>query len=110
MAFLPTNATSVQAFAGALYGLQIGSATMTQVNSDITAAGGLNNALNAYYSASFGNTATATVAANLVANIGISAANSAAAVSYVTGVLNATAANARGAAVMNILNLSLIHI
>jgi len=104
MAFLPTNATSVQAFAGALYGLQIGTGTMTQVNNDITSFGGLNNALNAYYSASFGSTATATVAANLVANIGISAANSAAAVSYVTGVLNATAANARGAAVMNILN------
>ena len=104
MAFLPTNATSVQAFAGALYGLQVGSATMAQVNTDITSFGGLNNALNAYYSSSFGNTATATVAANMVANIGISAANSAAAVSYVTGVLNATAANARGAAVMNILN------
>jgi len=104
MAFLPTNATSVQAFAGALYGLQIGTGTMTQVNNDITSFGGLNNALNAYYSASFGSTATATVAANLVANIGISAANSAAAVSYVTGVLNATAASARGAAVMNILN------
>lgn len=104
MAFLPTNATSVQAFAGALYGLQVGTATMAQVNNDITSFGGLNNALNAYYGASFGSTATATVAANLVANIGISAANSAAAVSYVTGVLNATAANARGAAVMNILN------
>ena len=104
MAFLPTNATSVQAFAGALYGLQVGTATMAQVNNDITSFGGLNNALNAYYSASFGSTATATVAANLVANIGISAANSAAAVSYVTGVLNATAASARGAAVMNILN------
>ena len=104
MAFLPTNATSVQAFAGALYGLQVGTATMAQVNNDITSFGGLNNALNAYYGASFGSTATATVAASLVANIGISAANSAAAVSYVTGVLNATTANARGAAVMNILN------
>ncbi len=105
MALFPTNAAQVQAFAGALYGVQVGSATMTQVNSDIAAAGGLTNALNAYYTASFGNLATATVAASLVANIGISAANAAEATAYVTGVLNGTAANARGAAIMNILNL-----
>jgi hypothetical protein len=105
MALFPTNAAQVQAFAGALYGVQVGSTTMTQVNSDISAAGGLTNALNAYYTASFGNVATATVAASLVANIGISAANAEAATAYVTGVLNSTAANARGAAVMNILNL-----
>jgi len=105
MALFPTNSTQIQAFAGALYGQQIGSTTMTQVNSDITAAGGLNNALNAYYTASFGSATTASVAATIVANLGISAANSAAATSYVAGVLNSTAANARGAAVMNMLNL-----
>ncbi len=105
MALFPTNAAQVQAFAGALYGVQVGSTTMTQVNSDISAAGGLTNALNAYYTASFGNVATATVASSLVANLGISAANAAEATAYVTGVLNSTAANARGAAVMNILNL-----
>jgi hypothetical protein len=105
MALFPTNAAQVQAFAGALYGVQVGSTTMTQVNSDIAAAGGLTNALNAYYTASFGNVATATVAASLVANIGISAANAEAATAYVAGVLNGTAANARGAAIMNILNL-----
>jgi S-layer protein len=104
MALFPTNAAQVQAFAGALYGVQVGTSTMTQVNSDINAAGGLNNALNAYYTASFGSVTTATVAASLVANIGISAANAAAATAYVTGVLNSTAANARGAAIMNILN------
>jgi len=105
MALFPTNAAQVQAFAGALYGVQVGSTTMKQVEGDISAQGGLTNALNYYYTASFGNDPTAKVAASLVANIGISAANAAEATAYVTGVLNSTAANARGAAIMNILNL-----
>ena len=47
----PTNASQVQAFAGALFGVQVGSATMAQVNADILANGGLTATLNGYYSA-----------------------------------------------------------
>ena len=67
----PTNAAQVQAFAGALYGVQVGSATMAQVTADITAAGGLNNALNAYYTASFGSAKVADVGDTVAANIGL---------------------------------------
>ena len=95
---LPT----IQAFVGALYGVSVGSSTMSQVNSDITTYGGLNNALNAYYSAGFGSQTTASVAATIVANVGL--ASDAKAIAYVTGQLNAAAPAARGAAVANILN------
>ena len=104
MAF-PTNANQVQAFAGALYGVQIGSVTMAQVSSDITAVGGLNNALNSYYAASFGGVSTATVAASVAANLGLTGAALTAGSAYVEGQLNAAAANARGAVIANILNL-----
>jgi len=109
---LPTNLASVEGFIGAMYGYAIGSATMTQVNADIVSYGGLNNTLNAYYTAGFGSQTTASVAASIVANLGIvagqnglAAADVTQATLYVTGVLNATAANARGAAVLGIVNL-----
>lgn len=104
MAF-PTNANQVQAFAGALYGVQIGSITMGQVNSDIAAVGGLNNALNSYYTASFGGLSTATVATTFATNLGLTGAALTAGVAYVEGQLNAVAAGARGAVISNILNL-----
>ena len=102
MALFPTNATQIQTFATALYGIQVGSTTLTQVTSDIQAAGGLNNALNAYYSASFGSAATASVAATIVANVGLG--TDANAVAFVTAQLNAAAPAARGAAVIAMLD------
>ena len=109
---LPTNLASVEGFIGALYGYAIGSATMTQVNADIVSYGGLNNTLNAYYSAGFGSQTTAAVAASVVANLGVVAgqnglvaADVTQAVAYVTGVLNAAPANARGAAILNVVSL-----
>ena len=104
MAF-PTNANQVQAFAGALYGVQVGSVTMAQVTSDIAAVGGLNNALNSYYAASFGSLPTATVAASMAANLGLTGDALTAGTAYVTAQLNGAAANARGAVIANILNL-----
>ena len=103
MAFnLPTNLSTVEAWAGALYGYSIGSTTMAQVNADIVSYGGLNNTLNAYYSAAFGSQTTATVAKIIVANVGLG--TDANAIAYVTGQLNAATPATRGAAVANILN------
>jgi len=104
MAF-PTNANLVQAFAGAMYGLQIGSVTMAQVNNDIVSSGGLNKALNGYYSASFGSMTTAKVAATVAANLGLTGAALSEGTNYVTARLNAVAANARGEVIADILNL-----
>jgi len=105
MAFLPTNAAQVQAFAGALYGIQVGSTTMAQVNADIAAVGGLNSALNAYYTASFGSQTTSAVAASFVANLGLTGAAATEGTAYVKAQLDATAAGSRGVVINNILNL-----
>jgi len=104
MAF-PTNANQVQAFAGAMYGIQIGSVTMAQVNNDIVSSGGLNKALNSYYTASFGGVATATVAATVAANLGLTGDALNEGKAYITAQLNAAAAGARGEVIANILNL-----
>ena len=109
---LPTNLASVENFVGAMYGYSIGTATVSQVNADIVSYGSLNAALNTYYTSGFGTLPTATVAATVVANLGIVAgtnglvaADVTQAVTYVTGVLNAAPANARGAAILNVVNL-----
>ena len=106
-----TNAVQVQRFADALYNVTVGTSTMAQVSTDITASGGLDNALNAYYSNSFAGVSTTTVANTICANLGIVAgsyglvaADVATAQNYIVGTLNAVAANARGAAVKGILN------
>ena len=104
MAF-PTNANQVQAFAGAMYGIQIGSVTMAQVTSDISAVGGLTAALNGYYAYSFGGVATSTVAATVAANLGLTGSALTEGVAYVTAQLNAAAPAARGAVIASTLNL-----
>lgn len=99
----PTNASQVQAFAGALFGVQAGSATMAQVNADILANGGLIPTLNGYYSATFSSTA---VAAKAVAtNLGLTGAALTEGTAYITAQLNAAAPGARGAVISNIANM-----
>jgi len=112
MAILATNAVQIARFANALYGVQLGSATNAAVLADITAAGGLDNALNSYYASSFGSKTSAQVAAVMVANLGIVAGSNgltAAAVTdatnYIVATLNAAPAAGKGAAVKSILNL-----
>ena len=105
MAFLPTNASQVQQFAVALYGIKVGTTTMAAVQADITAVGGLNNALNSYYTASFGAQTTAAVAATFVANLGLTGTAATEGAAYVTAALNAAPANARGAVISGVLNL-----
>ncbi len=106
-----TNAVQVQRFADALYNVTVGTSTMAQVTADITASGGLDNALNAYYANSFTGVSTTTVANTICTNLGIVAgsnglvaADVTTAQNYIVGTLNAVAANARGAAVKGILN------
>jgi hypothetical protein len=105
MAFLPTNASQVQQFAVALYGIKVGTATMAAVQSDITAVGGLNKALNAYFTVSFGSSTTAAVGASVAANLGLTGTAATDAAAYITAVLNGTAASARGEAIQGVLNL-----
>ena len=102
MALFPTNATQIQTFATALYGVQVGSTTLAQVNNDILSSGGLNNALNAYYTASFGTATTASVAQTIATNVGLGTDTNA--VAFITAQLNAAAPAARGAAVIALLD------
>ena len=102
MALFPTNATQIQTFATALYGVQVGSTTLAQVNNDILSSGGLNNALNAYYTASFGTATTASVAQTIATNVGLGTDTNA--VAFITAQLNAAAPAARGAAVIAMLD------
>lgn len=100
-----TNALKVQAFAGALFGVQVGTTTMAQVNADILANGGLANTLNGYYASSFGGVTTAAVAASVAANLGLTGSALTAGAAYVEAQLNAAAPGARGAVISNILDL-----
>ncbi len=103
-----TNTVHIQRYADAIYGVAVGTVTLGQVDKDITSLGGIDKALNAYFAGS-GQT-NATVASNLVKNVGIvvGGAITAAAVTdataYVLGQLNANKGN-EGATIKNILNL-----
>jgi hypothetical protein len=99
-----TNAVKVQAFAGAMFGVQVGTTTMAQINADITSSGGLANALNAYYTSSFGNATTASVAATVAANLGLTGDALASGTAYITAQLNGAAAGARGSVISTILD------
>lgn len=104
MSFI-TNTVQIQRFASAMFGIQVGTVTMGQITSDVTAAGGLNNALNGYYASSFGSATTASVAASVSTNLGLTGAAATAATDYITAVLNSTPAASRGAAISGVLNL-----
>lgn len=99
-----TDTVAVQRFAMGLFGVQVGTVTMAQVDKQIDRSS-LSATLNSYYTSAFGGQTTAAVAATLVANLGITGAGVAGAVAYVTGALNAAAPAARGEAVSNIINL-----
>ena len=104
--FIPTSTVQLQRFASAVYGLQIGSTTLAAVQADIQAVGGIANALNAYYAASFGSTSTADVAKNMVTNFGITdAAAAAEATAYINGQLEAAPTATRGSVVSTVASL-----
>ncbi|MDE2342221.1 MAG: hypothetical protein KGL63_02315, partial [Betaproteobacteria bacterium] len=104
---ISTTQVEVARFAGALYGLALDNATMTVVLNAVNANGanGLNTVLDNIYQSDFGAATNASVAATLTSNLGLTGTVATEAQTYITGVLAGTAANAKGAAVMNILNL-----
>ena len=87
-----------------LFGVQVGTVTMAQVDKQIDRTS-LGATLNSYYASAFGAQTTAAVAATLVANLGITGAGVANAVAYVTAKLNATAPAARGEEIASIINM-----
>jgi S-layer protein len=101
MALIPTSTAIVQSFAGALYGKQIGSVTLTSVNNDINNLG-LNTTLNSYFNYTFGSMTAAQVANLMVTNLGIANGKDNA-VAYVVGQLNAANKLAWGQTVSGIL-------
>jgi len=101
MALIPTSTSVVQSFAGALYGLQIGTVTMAAVNRDVDNLG-LNATLNAYYSYSFGALTVSQVAETIATNLGITTGKENA-VAYIVGKLSAAPAATRGQVVAEML-------
>ncbi len=92
----------IQTFAGALWGLQIGSTTMTAVNAVVTATS-LNDTLNKYFTEKFGKLTPTEIGELLVTNLGISAAGKAEAVAYVVGKLGAATPATYGQVISGIL-------
>ena len=95
MALIPTNAAQVQQFAGALYGLAVGTQTMAHVMSDIEGSS-LDVVLNHYYAMSFGSQTTASVGSQMVANLGLSGDAATAGAAYVSAHLSSAAESERG--------------
>ncbi len=94
--------TTIAQFAGALYDIALDDAALQTVLSDVNAQG-MDAFLNAIYASQFGSLATASVAQTIATNLGLTGTALAEAEAYVTSVLNATAPDARGAAVEGIL-------
>jgi hypothetical protein len=103
MTNISTNQTEVVRFAGALYGLVLDNATMTDVISAVNASS-LDTVLNNVFMSDFGSATNASVASTLVTNLGLTGTAATEAQAYIVGVLGGTAANAMGAAIMTILN------
>jgi hypothetical protein len=87
-----------------LFGVQVGTVTMAQVDKQIDRTS-LGATLNSYFVSAFGAQTTAQVAATLVSNLGITGAGVADAVAYVTAKLNAATPAARGEEIANIINM-----
>jgi hypothetical protein len=103
---LVTDPIQVQRFANALYGVQVGTRTMDQVNREIgNADGDINKVFNKYFGLSFGGLTVQQVATKMVANLGIPVAGTTIATNYIIGQLNGVAAAERGAKIAEILNL-----
>jgi hypothetical protein len=106
IAMLVTDPIQVQRFANALYGVQVGTRTMDQVNREIANVDGdINKVFNKYFGLSFGTLTVAQVAAVMVQNLGIPVAGTTVATAFITGQLNGVSAAERGAKIAQILNL-----
>lgn len=104
MASITSNGTVIVRVAAGLYGLAPGNAIYSElVNASYS--GGVNALVNNLYTSDFGAQTTKAVAATIVANLGITGAGVSGAQNFVEGQLTATAASARGAKVVEMLNL-----
>jgi len=104
MASITSNGTVIVRVAAGLYGLAPGNAIYSElVNASYT--GGVNALVNNLYTSDFGTQTTKAVAATIVANLGITGDGVSGAQNFVEGQLTATAASARGAKVVELLNL-----
>lgn len=101
MAIPSFSSTVVARAAAALYGLQLGYATMNSVlaEANVPGSGGVNALIDAVYNRDYGNASNASVAAKVVANLGITGAGVADAVAYVTAALDAAPAGHEGTAI-----------
>ncbi|MDE1942846.1 MAG: hypothetical protein KGI47_06850 [Betaproteobacteria bacterium] len=99
----PNNSTEIAQFAGALYDVALGNPDMQSVLSAANTQG-LDPFLNAFYSAQFGSTATASVAQTVAQNLGLSGSALSLAETYITDQLNATTPDNRGAIVASVLD------
>jgi len=105
---ISTNEVVIARYAGALYDVALDKNTADAVEAAIAAsspATGVNDFLNQIYVRDFGAQATDVVAATIAQNIGLTPPLSDYAATYITGLLNAAAPEARGAVVANVLNL-----
>jgi hypothetical protein len=100
-----TQIQLIQGFANALFGVQVGSQTLTQVQAEISAMGGLNPVFNSYYTQFFASLSPAQVAAVMVQRLGISVTGSTIAKNYIIDQLSNTPVAERGAKVVQILEL-----
>lgn len=96
------NGVKVAQFASALYGTVVGATTNNVVLSDIAKYGDA-AVFNAYYTYSFGSQTDATVAATVVANLGITGASATEAKSVVAAALTGAAPGTKGAALSSLL-------
>lgn len=104
MISITSNGTVIVRAAAGLYGLAPGNAIYSElVNASY--ATGVNGLFNNLYNSDFGSSTTKAVASRIVTNLGITGDAATAALGYVEGQLNATAAGARGAKVVEMLNL-----
>lgn len=95
--------TEIARIAGALWGVKLGNASMNSVLASVNSSG-MSKVVNDAYNASFGSVANATVAATVVANLGITGAAGTAAVNAVKATLDGAAAGTKGAALVALLD------
>jgi hypothetical protein len=104
MASITSNGTVIVRVSAGLYGLAPGNAIYSElVNASYS--GGVNGLVNNLYTSDFGSSTTKAVADAIVANLGITGDAATGAANFVEGQLTATAASARGAKVVEMLNL-----
>ena len=95
--------TEIARVAGALWGSKLGASSMSAVMAAVN-ANGMAKVVNDAYNASFGAVDNATVAATVVANLGITGSAATPAINAVKATLDGAASGNKGAALVDLLN------